>query len=738
MSSKDIKVIVKGRFIHQLMTSADNTGNSATITREFVYTKSRSFTTKTFHESVSSVAKKQSQSAGTRFETSGSYGVVSASVSGEYSINNELEEMLQETNRSETTLDVQLTTTETQKYPVGPHSKLYVYYRYFEGPGMKASTPVPVTRPAPMPDQELTEEVDIEVVLTPMPLLKRLHIVSSRLGTEAPANRIRERFGKNDNINHDQGGMNQGNFNASVPFFNSRLFNTAADWNYTTANMSGLGGRAMTYPQGHILGGTSEMNGLAYTRGSADDYDRYAAVSGDTGWSWDAIQTYLRRNERWTPPADHHNTTGEFDPAVHSFTGINAVSLPGFVYPDFDYRVINASLQLEEFPFNLDMNSGDTIGIGWTQSTIDLGVRSSSATSYLAPQFASRPNLDVLTNSRVTRLLQTGTDDDGLPLFTGVEFADDLSGGAGPRTRLTATKEVILSSGALGSPQVLQRSGIGDPAHLASLNIPTLVALPSVGQNLTDHAFVANTWLVNSTDTFETALRNATLMEEQTQEWIERHQGPYAAGTFNEAGWLRLPPDAEVLRVFGDPSAGNRSAHYEFIIANGATRLPIPPTGNYMVIGTVVVSPLSRGQVLITSPDAFSPSAPLINPNLLSSDFDLITMRSAIRAVRRFAQAPAFADYVISLQDTAETDEELEEFIRGTAITVSHCVGTSAMSPKDASWGVVDPDLKVKGVRGLRVVDSSAIPLVPAAHSQVATYVFAERGADLIKGDWVG
>ncbi|KAG6811685.1 hypothetical protein H0H92_006245, partial [Tricholoma furcatifolium] len=185
--SKDIKVLVKG----------PTNSWALTIT----------VATQTFHETVSTVAKKQSESAGTRFETSGSYGIVSASVSGEYSINNELEDMLQDTNRSETTIDVQLTTTETQKYPVGAFSTLYVYYRYFEGPGMTATSPVPVTRPTPLPKEQMTEEVDIEVVLAPMPLLKRLHIVSSRLGTEAPPSRIRERFGKNDNINHDQGGI---------------------------------------------------------------------------------------------------------------------------------------------------------------------------------------------------------------------------------------------------------------------------------------------------------------------------------------------------------------------------------------------------------------------------------------------------------------------------------------------------------------------------------------------------
>ncbi|KAG5718237.1 hypothetical protein E4T56_gene1595 [Termitomyces sp. T112] len=530
----------------------------------------------------------------------------------------------------------------------------------------------------------------------------------------------------------EAGGTDADVFNTEVPFFNSRLFNTPADWNYTTTPMTGLDGRSMGYPQGHILGGTSSINGLAYTRGSSDDYDRYARLTKDTGWSWNNVQPYLRRNERWTAPADHHNTTGEFDPSVHGFHGINAVSLPGFVF-SFDHRVIQATSELPEFPFNLDMNSGNTIGIGWTQSTIKAGVRSSSATSYLAPEFVRRPNLHVLTHSRVTRVLKTGTSR-GLPVFKGVEFADDSSPGARPRHRITAKNEVILSGGAIGTPHILQNSGIGDSSRLSKVGVEPLVHLPSVGQNLTDHPFVANTWLVNSTDTFETALRNVTLMEEQIRQWNETHMGPYSAGTFNIAGWLRLPDNSTIFKKFQDPSAGPHGAHYEFIIANGMTRLPIPPTGNFMVIGTAIVTPLSRGSVLINSSNPFDP--PIINPNLLDSPFDIFAMREAIRASRRFAQAPIFSDYVINLVDTAVTDDELDTFIRSSAITVSHMVGTSSMSAKDASYGVVDPDLRVKNVVGLRVVDSSIIPLVPAAHTQVATYVVAERASDLIKAAW--
>ncbi|RDB14775.1 Pyranose dehydrogenase 3 [Hypsizygus marmoreus] len=549
-------------------------------------------------------------------------------------------------------------------------------------------------------------------------------VVANRL-TENPAHSV---------LVLEAGGSNENVYNSKVPFYNGRLFNTAADWNFTTTPMPGLGGRSMGYPSGHILGGTSSMNGLAYTRGSSDDYNRYARLTGDPGWSWDRVQPYFRKNEHWTEPADHHNTTGQFNPAVHGFHGVNAVSLPGFIY-SFDHRVIQATSELpQEFPFNLDMNSGNQIGIGWTQSTIKAGERSSSATSYLAPKYARRRNLHILLHARVSRVLRTGSSN-GLPIFKSVEFGNDRSLDA-PRKRVTARKEVILSSGAIGTPHILQNSGIGDIQHLRSVGITPLVHLPSVGQNLTDHPFVANTWRVNSTDTFETAIRNATIAEEQERLWNEMRMGPYAASTFNVAGWLRVPENesASVFKEFMDPAAGPGSAHFEFIIANGATRLPVPETGNFMVIGTVVVTPLSRGTVLATSSDPFRP--PNINPNLLSSPLDLAIMRSAIRAARRFTQAPVWSSYILGLEDKAVTDAELDTFIRGAAITVSHEVGTAAMSPRGADWGVVDPDLRVKKVKGLRVVDASVLPLVPAAHTQAATYVVAERASDLIKATW--
>ena len=217
---------------------------------------------------------------------------------------------------------------------------------------------------------------------------------------------------------------------------------------------------------------------------------------------------------------------------------------------------------------------------GWGQFTIKGGERSSSATSYLAPEFAKRPNLHVLVNTRVSRVLQSGSVH-GVPSFRRVELfhsgnSREASFGlpslanivcAAKHIHITARKEVILSSGVIGTPTILQHSGIGDRKLLSSVGVKSLIHLPSVGQNLTDQPFVANTWLVNSTNTFETAFRNATLAQEQVRQWNETRTGPYAGSSFNIAGWLRLPNNAHIFQKFTDPSAGPNTGHYEFIIA---------------------------------------------------------------------------------------------------------------------------------------------------------------------------
>ncbi|KAJ7105431.1 alcohol oxidase [Mycena crocata] len=528
----------------------------------------------------------------------------------------------------------------------------------------------------------------------------------------------------------EAGGSNEGILNLIVPFFASRSQSmTPQDWNYTTVPQTGLAGRSIPYPRGFVLGGSSSVNTMAYTRGSKEDYDRFARVSGDEGWSWDHLIPYMRKNERFSPPVDP-NTTERFNPAVHGFNGINTVSLPGFSHGS-DTRVIKAASESAEFPFNLDMNSGAPLGIGWTQSTIKNGSRSSSATSYLAPQFMHRPNLHIMLNTMATRIMQSGSKN-GEPEFQTVEFAPISGGANSTRFRATAKKELILSTGAIGTPHLLLHSGIGDSQSLTSLGITPVYNLPSVGKNLTDHTIVRVSWQVNSTDTFDDLERNATIAAEDLERWNSTKTGPLVATVVNQLGWLRIPENLFASLNLTDPSAGPNSPHFEFLVANGIVGPP-PPTGNYFTVSVAVVSPTARGVVTLNSTNPFDP--PVINPNLLGEDVDIFIVREAIRSAQRFVTAPAFADYILapfSINATA-SDAELDAFIRSQASSELHPVGTAAMSARGAQHGVVNPDLTVKGVRGLRVVDASVLPFIPGAHTQAATYIFAERAADLIK-----
>ncbi|KAF7357745.1 Aryl-alcohol oxidase [Mycena venus] len=451
----------------------------------------------------------------------------------------------------------------------------------------------------------------------------------------------------------------------------------AQDWNYTTTPQRGLNGRSIAYNRGFVLGGSSSVNYMVYTRGSKEDYDRWAKVTKDNTWSWDNLVPYMRKNELFSPPSDGHNTTGQFDPAVHGFHGINAVSLAGFPSP-VDARVIETTTQLAEYPFNVDMNSGYQLGIGWGQATIKNGSRSSSATSYLAPQFTSRPNLNVLLHARVTRVLQTNSG-----AIRTVEFVQDING---QRFTLTAEKEVILSAGSIGTPNILLHSGIGNSSTLTSMGIKPVHNLPSVGQNLSDHCLIFLPFLVNSTDTFENAERNATLAALQFEEWNTSRTGPLVDNPLSHIGWLRIPDNSSIFERFPDPAAGPNTSHYELIVSNGLLGPP-PPTGNFLSISPAVVSPVSRGTVTLSSSDLFAD--PIIDPNLLGSEVDFFIMREALKSALRFSAAPAWENYVISpfgLNSTS-TDAEIDDFIRQNTGTVYHPVGTASMSPKGATWG---------------------------------------------------
>ncbi|KAL0577503.1 hypothetical protein V5O48_004489 [Marasmius crinis-equi] len=520
---------------------------------------------------------------------------------------------------------------------------------------------------------------------------------------------------------------------------------TIWDWNFTSIPQSEINNRSVAAARGFLLGGSTSLNFMVYTRGSAEDYDRYARITGDKGWSWDRLQPYIRKNEHFVnpPPNNDVSPAPQFNPKIHGFNGINAVSLEGFP-KDINERVIKTVQDFHsEFPFNLDMNSGNQLGVGWVQATVDKGVRSSSATSYLGQRFINRPNLHVLMNARVTRVRGT-PNKRGRMAFNSVEFTQD----GGPN------KEIVLSAGTFMTPHILLHSGIGDSAALKKLGIEAVHHLPSVGQNLREQPSTRNQWLVSSKDTQETFAQNATFFTEQLNVWQETKTGPLVDPPNSFLGWLRLPKNATVFKRFRDPTPGPHTAHFEFIIANGLLSRAVPATGNFLRFGTAVVQPMSTGSVTINSTNPLD--RPVIDYQLLTSEYDILVLREAFRSSNRFLSHPVWKDYLITPPTNATTDDEIDAYIRANAGPMNHPVGTAAMSARKAKDGVVDPDLKVKGVDGLRIVDASIFvsrhfncarvqilklvptsqPITPTAHTQAPTYIIAERAADLIKSSW--
>ncbi|KAH6904174.1 aryl-alcohol oxidase [Coprinopsis sp. MPI-PUGE-AT-0042] len=526
------------------------------------------------------------------------------------------------------------------------------------------------------------------------------------------------------------GGRSEGVLDSAVPAHVFSLYGTELDWAFTNVPQPALNNRTEHLASGRGLGGSSATNGLIYTRGSTEDWNRYAKVTGDDGWAWNRILPYFLKSERWTTPSDAHNTGGQYDPAFHSDQGVLGVSLSGA--PEaVDTKVMEASRELGgEFKFDLDMNDGKPMGLGWAQSTIANGTRVTSATAYLGPSQMSRNNLHVLVNHRVTSLRQTKRKDDKRkPAFRTVAFRKENS-----TTELVyqvkASKEVILCAGAYGTPHLLLLSGIGDPADLRKAGVEPVHALPSVGKNLVDHVYVPLSWNIG-VDSLIDPYSSEVHRKDMLAQWLGNKSGPLSSTGMNTLGWVRLPQDWEAWKRFDDPAAGTDTPHFELIFFN---RGLYPSPGPIFSIWVLLATPKSRGSVTL---NASEPSAdPLIDANMLESDFDLLAMRRAFKMVDRLLSASTWAEWNLTSTSGAQTDEEFYELIRSTARQGCHPVGTASMSPPGAPYGVVDPDLKVKAISGLRIVDASVLPYVPSGHTQAPVYAIAERAADLIKAAW--
>ncbi|KAA1470704.1 alcohol oxidase [Dentipellis sp. KUC8613] len=541
---------------------------------------------------------------------------------------------------------------------------------------------------------------------------------------------------KNSKVLVIEGGpTNRDRPEVTIPYLiRQALGEPALDWNTTYIPQAGLLNRTIGFTRGYILGGSSSINGMVYSRGTKEDFDRYAAVTKDQGWSWDSLQKYFLKNEKFIPAIGPVSNTGHYDPKVHGKSGIVGTSVNAWPMDTDSIMMQVTKENPEEYPFTLDFNSGVSKGVGWAQYTIGNGTRSSSAWTYLGDSYINRPNLFVLTDATVKRVLPSKK---GGAIDT-VEFVE--SQGNGTTYNAKVNKEIVLSAGLVGSPYILLHSGIGDARTLRSLNISVVADIPSVGQNLTEQALTPFTrWLTRSNDTFQHILENATLTQEAYAQWNASHTGPFAAGGINQFVWLRMnesdPEVKAMIEKYGDPAAGPDSPHYEITPSNG--RPGSPPLMDLSPIG---LNPYSRGSLTL---NASNPTGqPLLDGAFFKHPMDLFVQKQALKAAINLVAQPAWKDYVtgpgpefapVFTANGTVDDAQLELFIRNQTVSNIHGVGTASMSPCGAPWGVVDPDLKVKGLKGLRVVDASVLPFVVAGHVQVPIYVAAERAADLMK-----
>jgi choline dehydrogenase-like flavoprotein len=474
--------------------------------------------------------------------------------------------------------------------------------------------------------------------------------------------------------------------------------NGQANWAFETVPQAGLNGRRGYQPRGKVLGGSSSVNAMVYIRGQRGDYDHWAA-QGNPGWGYDDVLPYFKRAE--------HNERGA--DAWHGSGGpLNVMDLrcPNRFGPVFVEAARQAGYRL-----NPDFNAADQEGVGLYQVTHRNGERCSVAKAYLAPARV-RPNLTVITGVQVTRIVTEGL------RATGVEFIQ-----SGRLQRLQAAREVLLCAGALQSPQVLMLSGIGPADELARHGIALVHELPGVGRHLHDHPDVVQ--VVDAPhlkDLFGLSWVGVWRVLQGVFEWRRRRSGMLTTNFAEAGGFIRSRPD--------EPTP---DLQLHFVIGK------LVDHGRKIVFGhgyschVCLLRPKSRGRVTLASADPLTP--PLIDPNFLAERDDVERMVRGFKLMRTILRQPAMAGYAgreLAASAGAQTDAQIEEFIRSFGDTIYHPVGTCRMGT--GALDVVDAQLRVRGMQNLRVVDASVMPRIVSGNTNAPTIMIAEKAADMIRG----
>ncbi|RPJ48340.1 MAG: choline dehydrogenase [Betaproteobacteria bacterium] len=475
--------------------------------------------------------------------------------------------------------------------------------------------------------------------------------------------------------------------------------NPRTDWCYRTVPEAGLNGRAIDYPRGRVLGGSSSINAMLYLRGQARDYDEWAQLTGDSGWSWpQVLPAFMDAEDHWRGGDEKHGNGGEL-----------RVETPRVQWDIIDaFR--DAAVE-SGIPATEDFNRGDNFGVSRFEVTQKNGMRWSTARAFLDPARA-RPNLKIVTGALVRRVTLNGK------RATGVEFS---RGGA--TLQATARRETLLAAGAIGSPQILQLSGIGPAPLLQQHGVPVVHELP-VGENLQDHLQLRMAFRVTNAVTLNTLLDSWWAKAKMALEYALHRTGP-----------LTMPPSQLGAFAKSDPSRATPNLEYH-VQPISLDRFGVPPHKFPAFTASVCnLRPTSRGHVRITSAD---PRAhPAIAPHYLSTAEDRKVAVDALRLTRRIVNESAalrpYRPEEFMPGPQYQTEAELVQAAGRIGTTIFHPVGTCKMGRADDATAVVDPQLRVRGVECLRVIDASVMPTITSGNTNAPTIMIAERGSRMLR-----
>ncbi|QBR03929.1 GMC family oxidoreductase [Paraburkholderia pallida] len=469
------------------------------------------------------------------------------------------------------------------------------------------------------------------------------------------------------------------------------------NWAFDTVPQAGLGGRIGYQPRGKTLGGSSAINAMVYIRGHRSDYDHWASL-GNNGWSYDDVLPYFRLSE--------HNE--RFDDAWHGRSGPLWVSDLRTDNP-FQARYLEAARQAG-LPLTDDFNGAQQEGIGIYQVTQKQGERWSAARAYLHPHIGQRDNLTVATHTQVRRILFEGK------RAVGVEVLQH-----GTVRTMRARREVVLAAGALQTPQLLMLSGIGPMQELARAGIQTVQHLPGVGRNLQDHPDFVFGYSTRSFDTMGVSLGGSMRMLGEILRFRRERRGMLTSNFAEGGGFLKTQPGLDAPDI-----------QLHFVVAlvdNHARRMRL---GHGFSCHVCLLRPRSRGSVTLRSNDPLA--APLIDPAFFDDPRDIEDMVAGFKITRGLMQMPALARWARRDLFTShvKTDDDIRAALRQRTDTVYHPVGTCRMGQDEMA--VVDPQLRVRGMDGLRIVDASVMPTLIGGNTNAPTIMIGEKAVDLIRG----